>query len=379
MKMHVIFTLIVLIFLTVSCQNPYRNNTSTANYSNVVASANSQKIPSVSKDAYQVTTSEYDEYFVLRYGLLYQKLSDVPFSGRIIQVDDGPSGKFVVADESWKLGKKHGITTKWFSNGSKMFERNYKEGRWHGPVTRWWPNGQRMYVTTYTDGTRNGKEVKWKSDGTPLNAVSEKSNPVSTPVTQDLETESVEPVPALNDDQSFTTDPQLEDTPASPPSVEFITEPPLPTVSDPVLPTITETPPLPETSPNEGIEPVVTDIPTIPVSNENDVVNEVDALPEMDIPGPAPLEEPPVSTDSPLSPLPVIPSVPESAENLPGLPGLPSDDTNSEELPALPGLPETESELPPMPAEDLDSLPGLPPLPGADSDTDALPPLPPLP
>ena len=73
-------------------------------------------------------------------------------------------------------------------------------------------------------------------------------------------------------------------------------------------------PSLPETSPNEGSEPVVTDIPTIPVSNENDVVNEVDALPEMDIPGPAPLEEPPVSTDSPLSPLPVIPSVPESAE-----------------------------------------------------------------
>ena len=79
-------------------------------------------------------------------------------------MENGPSGKFVVADEGWKLGKKHGPTTKWFSNGSKMFERNYKEGRWHGPVTRWWPNGQRMYVQLI----QTELETVKRSNGNPM-------------------------------------------------------------------------------------------------------------------------------------------------------------------------------------------------------------------
>ena len=158
-----------IIFL-VSCQNPYRRHLS----ENVVSSGGQTSQHSVkssaiySKDAFQVKAKEFDEFFVMRYGLLYQKLSDVPFSGRIIKVEDGLGGNYVSADENWKNGKKDGLSTKWFSNGSKMFERNYKEGRWHGPVTRWWPNGQRMYVTAYTDGVRNSREAKWKSDGTPI-------------------------------------------------------------------------------------------------------------------------------------------------------------------------------------------------------------------
>ena len=104
----------------------------------------------VSGDAYQVTIDEYGNYFESRYGLLHQKLNDMPFTGRILIIEKGDSGEFVASDESWSEGRKDGLSTRWFSNGIKMYERNYKEGRWHGPVTRWWPNGQKMYVRAYT-------------------------------------------------------------------------------------------------------------------------------------------------------------------------------------------------------------------------------------
>ena len=59
-------------------------------------------------DAYQVSVNEYDNNFASRYGLLYLKASNDPFTGRILIVDNGDSGEFVSSDESWKEGRKHG-------------------------------------------------------------------------------------------------------------------------------------------------------------------------------------------------------------------------------------------------------------------------------
>ena len=143
-----------------SCQNSYRQNIS--------EDSSSQGIVGVTDDAFQVTTEEYGNYFESRYGLLYQKFNDRPFTGRILSIEKGESGDYVLADESWKEGKKEGLSARWFSNGIKMYERNYSEGRWHGTVTRWWPNGQKMYVRAYTNGTRHGKEATWRSDGSPI-------------------------------------------------------------------------------------------------------------------------------------------------------------------------------------------------------------------
>ena len=111
------------------------------------------------KDAYQVTEGEYDNFFVSRYGLLHQKFSDTPFSGRIIMISSGENGEYVSSDETWNEGKKDGVSTRWFSNGIKMYERNYNQGKWHGTVTRWWPNGQKMYVRAYSNGKKHGKEA----------------------------------------------------------------------------------------------------------------------------------------------------------------------------------------------------------------------------
>ena len=115
------------------------------------ASPDAQK-KGLAKDAYQVTADEFDEFFTYRYGLLYQKFSDNPFTGRIVTIDKGDKGDFVSQDEAWVNGRKDGVSTRWFSNGVKMYERNYIEGKWHGTVTRWWPNGQKMYVHAYTQG-----------------------------------------------------------------------------------------------------------------------------------------------------------------------------------------------------------------------------------
>ena len=101
----------VLVFLA-SCENRYRKNVAaSANAANsnlsMEASATKQNVD-LAKDAYQVSADEYEEFFTTRYGLLYQKFSDTPFSGRIVTVENGAEGKFVIADEGWRNGKKDG-------------------------------------------------------------------------------------------------------------------------------------------------------------------------------------------------------------------------------------------------------------------------------
>ena len=163
----------LLTLLFYSCENNYRNrgqpNTSQPSTSSLKKSASPEALKAgLGKDSYQVTAAEFDEFFIYRYGLLYQKFSDNPFSGRIVTIDKGDKGDFVSQDEAWVNGRKDGVSTRWFSNGIKMYERNYNEGKWHGTVTRWWPNGQKMYVRAYTQGKRSGKEATWRSDGTPI-------------------------------------------------------------------------------------------------------------------------------------------------------------------------------------------------------------------
>ena len=161
MKYSLLLSSLAFLLLFASCQNSYQQN--------VPAVSNQSPVIGVSNDVFQVTVQEYENYFESRYGLLYQKFNDRPFSGRILTIDQGAGGDYISSDESWAKGKKDGLSARWFSNGMKMYERNYSEGRWHGTVTRWWPNGQKMYVRAYTNGTRHGKEATWRSDGSPIN------------------------------------------------------------------------------------------------------------------------------------------------------------------------------------------------------------------
>ena len=167
MKVTLLYTISIvgLLFLT-ACQNKYRPAETPSPGSSVDA-------VNVSGNAYQVTAQEYDQLFETRYGLLFQKFSDSPLAVVIITAEkSSDGGEYVASDESWSKGRKHGVSTRWFSNGVKMYERNYNDGKWHGTVTRWWPNGQKMYVRAYSDGLKSGKEATWRSDGTPIDLAS---------------------------------------------------------------------------------------------------------------------------------------------------------------------------------------------------------------
>ena len=66
-----------IVIVRTSAANSANSNLSTE------ASAEKQEVD-MAKDAYQVSVDEYDEFFATRYGLLYQKFSDAPFTGRIV-------------------------------------------------------------------------------------------------------------------------------------------------------------------------------------------------------------------------------------------------------------------------------------------------------
>ena len=371
--MKQIIPALLVLFLFASCENRYRRANAPTQKSLVDSKFSGQ----TSDDAYQVSQSEYDNNFVSRYGLLYLKSSNDPFSGRILTVDIGESGEFVSSDETWKEGRKHGKSSKWFSNGIKMYERNYREGRWHGSVTRWWPNGQKMYVRAYTNGVRHGNEATWRSDGTPLSlpadgSVPSMDNDLSAPVDSEDSLPGVElPQPATL--PQSTENGGFDFAPTEEPEGES-----LPDLSFPV-------------SEPEGVrgDDGFSDLPSFPpMEEENSLDSSADKLPEL-----------PTSEES----LPNFPDEPvELPTDSPSLPNLPGDDT--EGLPDLPGLNEApnpvdsspllgeesdEIGLPPLPGGNDGGLPplpgmedegGLPPLPGDDNGGFGdLPPLPPLP
>jgi len=360
--------ILLFLFLFSSCENRYRKGKVSAQ---TQGSLDPQIVGKTNDDAYQVSQGEYDENFVSRYGLLYLMASQDPFTGRILTVNLGDSGEYVVSDESWKEGRKHGNCSKWFSNGIKMYERNYHEGRWHGSVTRWWPNGQKMYVRAYSNGVRHGKEATWRSDGTPLSLPVDGTPkvlelaPSSSQAEEDLplvdlsESDMLPETQGGTDEFNFSTPPPAEDE-------NFIG---LPGVSDQQNPEDS----IGDFSDTPNFPPMEEDLP---VSEKADIslpVPSDSSEPDLILPG---LEEPMI-TEEPL--LPELPST--GAEELPTLPGFEEAETSpTEELPDLPGLSEEASSenLPPLPG--MEDPGGLPPLPSEDDGGFGdLPPLPPLP
>ena len=290
-------SLVALLFLT-ACQNKYRQT-------KAPSPSVSDGAVSVSGDAYQVTAQEYDQFFETRYGLLFQKFSDGPFTGRVLTVEkSADGGEYVASDESWAKGRKHGVSSRWFSNGVKMYERNYDDGKWHGTVTRWWPNGQKMYVRAYSDGLKRGKEATWRSDGTPIDLIS--GGATAEPAAD----EPVSP-PAAGTDEPDDFSPSGT-SPGDLPSLPGVDEPPA----------------FPPLDSGSG------DLPSLPGGDEP-------ALP--------PLPAPPGGDE------PALPPLDSGSGDLPPLPGgdepaFPPLDSGSGDLPPLPGAESSEDDLPPLPA-----------------------------
>lgn len=336
---------IILLFVAIlgACQNPYRNGSSpkaAKRYDNVGVTGR------FDGETFQVSADEYKQNFESRFGLLFLKTANSPFSGRILTVDTGENGEFVSTDESWKDGRKHGKSSKWFSNGVKMYERNYQRGKWHGTVTRWWPNGQKMYVRAYSFGARHGKEATWRSDGTPIILPSDGLPPAYS------SSEDSEPL-----DRSLGDSPSSDDERKVVENAKSFNE--LKSDSSP---------------PEEMPEFPSFDAPVEkPVS---DASSADDFSPDLPLESPLGLETLPSENAE----AEILGASPESAEQPALLPVAdPAPEVDFGELPSLaePSGSSDEGGLPPFPTDAGDD--GLPPLPGEDDSFDGLPPLPPLP
>ena len=349
-----------------SCENSYRNrgqpNTTQPSTSSIKKSASPEaQKAGLAKGAYQVTASEFDEFFIYRYGLLYQKFSDNPFSGRIVTIDKGDKGDFVSQDEAWVNGRKDGVSTRWFSNGIKMYERNYNEGKWHGTVTRWWPNGQKMYVRAYTQGKRSGKEATWRSDGTPIDQTgkSASASPSSSSEGGDSLNSSDTELPSVFIPSS-TESAESAPAPLTPLDDPELSLDPIALPSEPALVAPSTDLSMPEATP--VFEPLAEPSESAPEMPAFEPLGEPD-LPPLSEPGLPPLQAEVDSLPPSLPPL-----EPESPATEEGFPALPLDPAPSDgEVPSVPG--EDTGGFPPMPEVDSG---GLPPLP----DSDGLPPLP---
>ena len=107
------FSFVALLFLT-ACQNKYRQTEAPSSGPSVGA-------VNVSGDAYQVTAQEYDQLFETRYGLLFQKFSDSPFTGRIVTAEKSADGvDYTLFRRILVKGKKtwcqHPLVLEWREN-----------------------------------------------------------------------------------------------------------------------------------------------------------------------------------------------------------------------------------------------------------------------
>ena len=339
--------IVSIVFLLCACQNSKRQSFSNLHSSTSVTAGWENQ---VGGGAYQVSAEEYKDNFESRYGLLHLKSENVPFTGRILMVDIGENGEYVSSDESWVDGRKDGKSSKWFSNGVKMYERNYKRGKWHGTVTRWWPNGQKMYVRAYSYGARHGKEATWRSDGTPITLPKGGiPGPQSKPSSNPDWSSSVDTSTNESKSENFNQLSSNTDDIGSFPPEEAI----LPAISEDAnddglgslddandelgsLPEMQEAELQPSTL---SLEP-----PQLPELTDESSLNELPQLSDDEPLPPLPSEQAPLESDlvplspstNPVSELPPLPGG-DTSEGLPPLPG--SDDTGFDDLPPLPPLP----------------------------------------
>lgn len=372
MKLRIVFFAIICSVFLFSCQNRYHRPVPSGSTS---TNQGNSSFGITTSNSYQVAKSEYERNFQSRYGLLFLKSSDVPFSGRILTIDTGESGEYVQSDEQWREGRKHGVSAKWFSNGIKMFERNYQDGKWHGTVTRWWPNGQKMYVRGYTNGVRHGKEITWRSDGTPLSiphsSVPESVKKLGTTPSADTLSTVEEPdvlptidLPGFSDE--LVVEPQFQEAPMitadeQPALAEGEKEnssapfPSFDPIDEPAFPQLDDSSELPLDAALDETAFPAADLGDLPSNNPPDV-----GFPELTNGGETADEMPEVAGES-FSGLPELPDLAaESDEELPSLPAL-DGIGGDEELPGLPPLPggAGDDSLPPLPTVDggLDDLP----------------------
>ena len=111
--------------------------------------------------------------------VLYEKFSDVPFTGEVEGKTKGSvknghwDGDFseywengqLRSKGNYKDGKREGSWTEYWYYGELSEKGTYQNGRLEGPWFRYYENGQVMWIGNYKNGQLNGDFLGYTVDG----------------------------------------------------------------------------------------------------------------------------------------------------------------------------------------------------------------------
>jgi len=103
-----------------------------------------------------------EDELVERNGLMYEKNSDDPFSGKSIAYF-GNGQKYISV--TYTEGKADGLVEEWYENGQIQSRWNIKNGKEQGAYKEWHDNGQIEETVEYRDGKMHGTRKRWHKDG----------------------------------------------------------------------------------------------------------------------------------------------------------------------------------------------------------------------
>lgn len=96
------------------------------------------------------------EDLVSRDGLVYEKFTNVPFTG---EIDEGLfRGNFI-------NGKREKTWFKYYENGQLNYKGDYKNGKQEGTWVDYSEHGQIKYKIDYKNGKKEGPSVFYRDDG----------------------------------------------------------------------------------------------------------------------------------------------------------------------------------------------------------------------
>jgi antitoxin component YwqK of YwqJK toxin-antitoxin module len=81
-----------------------------------------------------------------------------------VRVRKLPLGR-VLAETSYRDGRRHGRATRFWLSGGKRRECEYRNGVREGRATAWYRNGLKRYVGEYKNGAQTGEWFYFKRDG----------------------------------------------------------------------------------------------------------------------------------------------------------------------------------------------------------------------
>ncbi len=116
---------------------------------------------------------------VERDGLLYEKLTNVPFTGKSVGIRQGKikNGKRegewflyfgdgnLLSNYNYKDGKKDGEWLEYHENGQLKIKRNYKDGKLEGESLWYHKNGQLESRGNFKDDEKEGEWSHYRSNG----------------------------------------------------------------------------------------------------------------------------------------------------------------------------------------------------------------------